>query len=347
MMGEQIHGGYPTPAISMEERLINISDQLPLLITTLGGQGRFKDLAALWLGVGQDMTPKEWLNNKSALATLCTRAQALTPELDLTVDRLRIGLCIAAMKEPDHSSDSVSEEDMPFDVKACRLLAQHTLPCAPCTLPCAPCIPSERRSRCLPQTLVSLLCPSVGEDSSPHVVQSLVACLLKHGCTRLGDVDDPMPLSEQEGDSEPEGVPPAAHAHDLPSIADTMAGILLHEFNIDVATGDLGVAARFVYYGRLQRTELDYSLTEDPRTGDPLKPGTKQVMDMNSKLDTGKGRSYAEFMHPIAYGSVYGDEASGGGTSGGGTSAGGEQVGGSAVEKKKPRLGEASQDNVK
>ena len=58
-------------------------------------------------------------------------------------------------------------------------------------------------------------------------------------------------------------------------------------------------------------------------------------------------------MHPTAYERVYDDGASGGGGTSGdvyvqyGRSGAWEPAGGSAVEKKKPRLGEASQDNVK
>ena len=90
-------------------------------------------------------------------------------------------------------------------------------------------------------------------------------------------------------------------------------------------------------------TEPDYSLTIDPRSGQPIKPGTKRVRELNAKLSTGKARHAAEFMHPNDYDRVYGDGASGGGgTSGGGTSGGGvcgawEEAGGLAGEKKKPR----------
>ena len=348
---------------AMDERLNRISDVLPVLITTLAGWWRWEDLAELWIEVGGAMTPAEWLANDAACAELCKRAQALTPALDLTAERLHLGLCIAAMQGPAHSSANMNE-CIPLDLNVCRLLAQHTPPCAPVV--CLMRTPSEWRSRCLPQTLVALLRPSAGEDfDSTLVVQSLLACLLKHGCTRLGSVEDPMPLSEQEGDS------PAADADDIPSIADAMAGILQHEFNIDVATDDLVVAANFVYFGRLQQeaaaaagsetagapgennpglsdteyslTEPDYSLTIDPRSGQPIKPGTKRVRELNAKLSTGKARHAAEFMHPNDYDRVYGDGASGGGgTSGGGTSGGGvcgawEEAGGLAGEKKKPR----------
>ena len=385
---------------AMDERLNRISDVLPVLITTLAGWWRWEDLAELWIEVGGALTPAEWLANDAACAELCKRAQALTPALDLTAERLHLGLCIAAMQGPAHSSANMNE-CIPLDLNVCRLLAQHTPPCAPVV--CLMRTPSEWRSRCLPQTLVALLRPSAGEDfDSTLVVQSLLACLLKHGCTRLGSVEDPMPLSEQEGDS------PAADADDIPSIADAMAGILQHEFNIDVATDDLVVAANFVYFGRLQQeaaaaagsetagapgennpglslvlsaigearatgsecepatsgsadppdtvhsltdqpdteyslTEPDYSLTIDPRSGQPIKPGTKRVRELNAKLSTGKARHAAEFMHPNDYDRVYGDGASGGGgTSGGGTSGGGvcgawEEAGGLAGEKKKPR----------
>ena len=131
MVGGRIHAGYPTPEISMEKRLFGISDQLPVLLTTLGGEGGWEDLATLWLEIGPDKTPAEWLNDEAACATLCTRAQAHTPVLDLTVEKLRIGLCIAAKQEPVLSSDNGEDEDMTFDLKVCRLLAQHTLPCAP------------------------------------------------------------------------------------------------------------------------------------------------------------------------------------------------------------------------
>ena len=115
---------------SMEEQLFQLDEALPVLITTLAGLGRWEDLAKLWLDVGQGMTPAEWLNDEQALAELCKRAKALSPALDLTAERVHLGLRIAAMQGPVHSSNYMSE-DVSDDLKVCRLLAQHTLPCAP------------------------------------------------------------------------------------------------------------------------------------------------------------------------------------------------------------------------
>ena len=54
-------------------------------------------------------------------------------------------------------------------------------------------------------------------------------------------------------------------------------------------------------------------------SGQPFKPGTKLVRELNTQLDTEKARHAGHWLHPNDFANVYGGGTSGVGTSGGGT----------------------------
>ena len=98
---------------------------------------------------------------------------------------------------------------------------------------------------------------------------------------------------------------------------------------------------------RVDHTEPDPTLYNDPVSNRPIPPGESRVRRLNAGLDTGKARHAGEFQHPAAYGKIYGDGTSGGGTSGGGKSGAWEDAGEKKKEKK-PRLelGEGAEDDA-